>query len=169
MIRKACLLWMDRTASAAAEMALVLPLLLVIMFGSAEVGNYFMNEHGLIKSLRDGARYAARQDFSNYPDCATVSAALQNSTKDVVMTGYLSGGTGLLTPIISASDITITTRCAASAGGQDMKGIYDDHPAGAQVVKVSASVPYRSLFGALGFTAVNYNLNAASEAAVSGL
>src|SRR5690348_2572334 len=103
MIRLGRLLWKDRTASAAAEMALVLPLLLLIMFGSAELGNYFMNEHGLIKALRDGARYAARQDFDNYPDCATVSQSVQDATKNVVMTGYLSGGTGLLTPAITTS------------------------------------------------------------------
>ena len=169
MIRAARLLFKDRSGNAAAEMALVLPLLLVIMFGSAELGNYFMNEHGLIKSLRDGARYAARQDFSNYPDCATVSGAVQTSTKDVVMNGYVSGGTSLLTPNISASDITITTRCAANVGGQDMKGIYDDHPAGAQVVIVSASVPYRSILGAFGFGNIDFQLNAAQEAAVSGL
>ena len=56
----------DRKGSAAVEMALVTPLLLVIMFGSVEVGNFFYNEHLLTKAVRDGARYAARQNFSYY-------------------------------------------------------------------------------------------------------
>ena len=35
-----------------------------LMFGAVELGNYFLNEHSLVKAVRDGARYAARQDFS---------------------------------------------------------------------------------------------------------
>ena len=46
----------DTRANAAVEMALVAPLLLAILFGSVELGNYFMNEHELIKAVRDGAR-----------------------------------------------------------------------------------------------------------------
>ncbi len=42
--------------AAAAEMALVTPLLLIIMAGGLEVGNYFMDEHRLVKAVRDGAR-----------------------------------------------------------------------------------------------------------------
>ena len=48
----------DVHAAAAAELALVLPLLLIIMFGSFEIGNYFLNEHILVKAVRDGARVA---------------------------------------------------------------------------------------------------------------
>ena len=59
MCRRICLA-RDSRGAAAAEMALVLPLLLVILFGSLELGNYFMNEHTLIKAVRDGARFAGR-------------------------------------------------------------------------------------------------------------
>jgi hypothetical protein len=51
-------------AAAAAEMALVMPLLLTILFSLVEAGNYFYTEHVLVKAVRDGARYAGRQDFS---------------------------------------------------------------------------------------------------------
>src|SRR5215217_7313983 len=53
----------DVRGSAAAEMALVLPLLLALMFGSLELGDYFLSEHVLLKGVRDGAVYAARQDI----------------------------------------------------------------------------------------------------------
>ena len=59
----------SRRGSAAAEMALVSPLLAVLMIGSVELGNFFYNEHILMKAVRDGARYAARQNFSNYSAC----------------------------------------------------------------------------------------------------
>jgi len=117
MIRLFHRLARNSSGAAAAEMALVTPLLLIIMFGSVELGNYFMNEHSLVKAVRDGARFAARQSFTSYPDCSTVGTSAQDATKNVVMYGYLSGS-AVLTPNITTSDITVSTSCAASAGGQ---------------------------------------------------
>lgn len=154
--------------SAAVEMALVMPLLLIILFGSVELGNYFMNEHSLIKAVRDGARFAARQNFSEYPDCSTVGTTAQDNTKNVVMNGYLSGGTAL-TPNISAGDITVSTSCASSAGGENMTGIYRGRADGAQIVTVSATVNYRALLGSFGFSGSGFHLNASSQAAVTGI
>ena len=54
----------DRAGSAAAEMALVLPLLLVIMFGTFELGHFFYSEHIVQKAVRDAARYASRRGAS---------------------------------------------------------------------------------------------------------
>lgn len=156
----------DGRGSAAVEMALVTPLLLAILFGSVELGNYFMNEHTLVKAVRDGSRFAARQSFSNYPDCSTVNN--QTDIKNVVMYGYLSGTT-VLTPNINSADITISTSCSASGGGQTYQGIYRNRTNGAQIVTVSATVPYRSILGSFGFTGVGMNLNAASQAAVTGI
>jgi Flp pilus assembly protein TadG len=158
----------DASASAAVEMALVAPLLLVIMFGSVELGNYFLNEHSLVKAVRDGARFAARQSFLSYPDCSTVDGTAQTNIQNVVMYGYLSGTT-VLTPNISASDITIAASCSTSGGGQTYQGIYRGRATGAQVVTVSASVPYRTVLGSFGFSGFGMQLNASSQAAVAGI
>ena len=164
----------NRSGSAAVEMALVMPLLLALMFGSAEAGNYFMNEHSLIKSVRDGARFAARRPFTDYTGCSTVSAGLVTDTKNVVMNGYLSTGT-IITPGISTSNVTVTTSCVSAAGGQNMLGIYRGRsgcgitPGCAQIVTVSAQVPYRSILRSLGFSGIGMNLNASSQAAVGGV
>ena len=48
-------------------------------------------------------------------------------------------------------------------------GIYGARANGGQIVTVSASVPYRFMIGAFGFTGAGFNLNAASQAAVTGL
>ena len=171
------LLRRNRSGSAAVEMALVMPFLLAVMFGSAEIGNYFMNEHSLIKAVRDGARYAARRPFSDYTACNTVSGALVTDTQNVVMNGYLSTGS-ITIPNISAGNVTVTTTCTGTAGGQNMLGIYRNRgpvcgggaTAGcAQVVTVSAQVPYRSILGSLGFSGIGMNINAASQAAVGGI
>lgn len=163
----------DRSGAAAAEMALVLPLLLTLMFGSVEVANYFINEHTLVKAVRNGARFAARQNFTNYPTCSSVSTATRDDTRTVVMNGYLAGGT-IITPNIEASDITIATRCEADVASQPMTGIYFGRveagvPKGAQVVEVTAQVNYRPVLAAFGFSGVGLRLNASSQAAVAGI
>jgi TadE-like protein len=165
--------------AAAAEMALVMPLLLVILFGSVELGNYFMNEHTLIKAVRDGARFAARQSFTNYTACSGApGGTVVSDTQNVIMDGYLSGGS-MITPNISAGDITLVVSCVSSTSGQDMTGIYRSRFGGtcngsaangcAQIVTVTAAVPYRSILGSMGFNGLGMTLNASSQAAVTGI
>lgn len=157
----------SQDGSAAAEMALVIPLLLVLTFGPLELGNYFMNQHTLVKAVRDGARFAARQDFANYPDCSTVSTTTRDETRNVVTRGLMTGGT-IITPNIQSTDVTVETSCATTAGGQTMSGIYAGRTTGAQIVTVSARVNYRPVLSVAGFTGIGLTLNAASQAAVSG-
>lgn len=159
----------DRRAAAAAELAMVLPLLLTLMFGALEVGNYFMNEHTLVKAVRNGARFAARQNFTNYTACSgSVGEPALTNTKSVVMNGYLLGGT-IITPNIDANDINVTTGCAGSVASQSMTGIYFGRTTGAQVVIVNAVVDYRPVIGVFGFDSVGLKLNATSQAAVAGI
>ena len=160
----------DRSGNAAAEMAMVTPLLLILMLGCAELGNYFWNEHTLLKAVRDGSRFAARQSFNWYgcsgsPDTTNVVTPTQN----VVMYGYLSG-TNKLTPNITAANVTVGQSCATTAGGQTMQGLYKNNANGAVVVTVTATVTYRPVLAiALGFSGVGYQLYAQSQAAVTGL
>lgn len=158
----------DVRAAAAAEMALVAPLLLVILMGSVELGNYFLNEHSLVKAVRDGSRFAARQSFTGFPDCSTVATTVQDATKNVVIYGYLSGS-NVLTPNISTSNITVGTSCATAAGGQTMLGIYRGRATGAQIVTVSATVNYRPILSSFGFTGIGMTIYAASQSAVQGV
>ena len=159
----------DCRGNAAVEMALVIPLLLVIMFGSVELGNYFMNEHSLVKAVRDGARFAARQNFTNYTGCnGQPGGTVVADTTNVVMNGYLSGGSKL-TPNITAANVTVQTGCTFATGGQNMLGIYRGRANGAQIVTVSATVNYRTVLGSIGFSGVGLHLNASSQAAVTGI
>lgn len=168
----ACLLSLmkDRKASAAAELALILPLLLMLMFSGLEAGNYFMNEHTLVKAVRNGARFAGRQSFTNYTGCSgSPGGTVVADTQNVVMNGYLSGGT-IITPNINAGDVSVTTSCSTSGGGQTYSGIYAGRTTGAQIVIVTANVEYRSVVAAtFGFNAAGLTLNAASQATVAGL
>lgn len=159
----------DERGAAAAELALALPLLLIIMFGAFEIGNYFLNEHILVKAVRDGARYAARQNFSNYSACSgAVGNPLLSDTRNVVKTGLVTGGTDRL-PYWAATTISVTMTCATTAGGQTMSGIYRGRASGAPIVTVSATVPYTPVLRSFGFRGTGLNLNASEQAAVMGI
>ena len=180
----------DRRAAAAAEMAMIAPILLALFFGSAELGNYFYNEHKLVKAVRDGARYAARQSFSNY-DCAGTGVpqsgtpgSVYENTKLRVRKGKLdttapdllprwSGVTASCAGNPAGGCFEMTMSCTSQVvdptlGNLTLQGIYANVPA--PTVVVSASIPYRTVLGGvLGFEAQGIVLNARQSAAVAGV
>jgi TadE-like protein len=174
-------LWRDKRGNAAVEMALVAPLMLGVMFGSVEVGNYFYDEHRLVKAVRDGARYAARQSFSNFSACSGqvptpgTAGTVFEKTKLMVRKGTLDSTADDLLPKWSDAgvqfDATMTCKTSldnGAGGNYTLGGIYAN--VSAPTVVVTASVPYQSLFGmAFGFKASGVKLNASQSAAVVGL
>ena len=171
-------LWRSTGAAAAAEMALVTPLLVLILFGSVELGNYFMDEHILLKGVRNGARFAARQAFSQYNGCsstvANVPSSLRDDTKLLVRKGTLSNSSTDLLPNWTAGTaiFTVTMTCSTTAGSTTLGGIYGGNSVGtsgvAPAVLVTAKLPYRPIVASsvLGSTVF---LNAAQQAAVTGI
>ena len=169
-------LFLDRSAAAAAEMALIFPLLLVIGMGSVELGNYFLDEHRLLKAVRDGARYAARQDFSNYTSttCSTstpadVPGTLKSNTQSIVRHGLLSGGSDSLPKWASA---TFSVQFYCPTIDVTPTGIYTNASGAAPpaVVIVTATVPYAPVaISGFGFKATGYNLYAQEQAPVTGI
>ncbi|UXC91515.1 pilus assembly protein [Sphingobium sp. RSMS] len=155
-------------AAAAAEMALVTPLLIVLMFGSFEMGNYFLSEHVVAKAVRDGARYASRQSFTNFSCPNSVNGGVVTSIQNVTRTGQVStGGTARLAGWTNGNTVSVTLSCTTITGG-NYSGIYKGMT-NLPRVKVSATVPYRSLFYVLGFTRSSPQLVSESEATVQGI
>ena len=154
----------DCRAAAAAEMALISPFLAVLMFGSMEMGKYFLDAHIVQKAVRDGARFAARQSFTGMPCGGT--ATNDSAIKNLVRTGTTaSGGTARLSYWTSNSTITIQIECDTTTTYAN-KGLYTAVTGGARRVTVIAAVPYVSLLG------MNYGgteLNARSQSAVMGI
>lgn len=153
--------------AAAVEMALVTPLVMVLMFGSFEVGNYFLQEHVLSKAVRDGARYAARRSFEEYPSCAP-SANVERETRNVTRTGIVAdGGTPRIVNWTDAATIVVSASCDTTG---TYTGIYKDVAIGAPKVTVSATIVYRSLFGMFGLISSDtFTLRSQSQAAVMGV
>jgi Flp pilus assembly protein TadG len=156
-----------RKGAAAAEMAMVTPLLLLILFSCVELGRYFHNEHLVVKAVRDGARFAARHDFSSFDACSgSPTGDIVADTQNLVRTGLRTGGSAQL-PDWGAATITVTTTCSTAAAGQSMTGIYTGRASGAPIVTVTAVVPYSPLFGSTVFGSLT--LAATQQAAVTGI
>jgi len=154
--------------AAAAEMALVTPLLIVLMFGSFELGNYFLSEHVVAKAVRDGARYASRRSFTDFTCPNTVASDVVDKTRNITRTGQIaSGGSARLVGWTTPTTVSVTVSCMAITGG-NYSGIYKGM-SNVPKVKVSATVPYSSLFNNLGFTSSTLNLVSESEATVQGI
>jgi Flp pilus assembly protein TadG len=155
-----------RSGSAAAEMALVLPFLVVLMFGAAELGYYFYNQHQVVKGVRDGARFASRQSFValNCNTGSTIPGDVETAIKEITRTGRISGGTARV-PGWDNSDITVTVSCPSTA---ITTGIYRNE-VNAPQVNVEATVSYASLFDGVGVIDSTYTLSASQQAAVMGI
>ena len=168
MMRPLARLASDRTGTAAAEMALSLPLLLILLFGAFELGYFFLSEHVVQKSVRDAARYASRLPMTSYPSCdpvTGVSAAAREDIQKLARTGHPEGTVARLQGWTADTMTTVTMRCDTSG---TYTGIYTDFPSGVPIVTVAAAVPYPSLFGTLGLGSPSLTLNARSQSAVFG-
>lgn len=159
----------DRNGTAGAEMALVLPMLLVLMFGSFEAGHFFWTEHKLIKAVRDGARYASRLSVSDLCSGATnvMSTATEDNIQLITATGQLSDADALpLVPGWQASNVNVTVTCQGFVD----TGIYTDLGGAGPVVTVSSGdVDYPSFFEQLGVIDSSYKMSAKESAPVTGL
>ena len=171
--------------AAAAEMALVMPFMLVLMFGAVELGNLFLDEHTLTKQVRDGARYASRLPLADDFVCNTevfegddddAKDDIIKVTKDGVVSGtgqprwtaYWSRTCNNATPTLKV-DIRCVDKDDIDVDADGSTGIYSSLP-GDQipVATVSGAVKYRSVLAAIGFDATNICLRAESDVALAG-
>lgn len=165
----------DRSGAAAAEMALMLPLLTTLLFVTFEGGYFLWNQHKVVKGVRDGARYAGRLDFSEYGACpvstgaaGAFAGASLTKVQEVTRTGEISGGSPMVT---GWANNHVTVTCSYVAGSA---GLYAANAGNAPRVTVTAVVPYPSsplsdLVGVLGFDTSGIQLRASAQSPVMGL
>lgn len=157
--------------AAAAEMALILPFALLLVYTSLEAGHYMYQRHQVVKGLRDGARFAARQSFDDI-NCrsgtaSTVPNAVETEIISVTRTGALS--TSSVLPRVknwAATDITVAVTCPTAA--QSQTGMYDATERAA-IVTVSTDFTYDALFNGLGVLDDSIHLIADQQATVMGI
>lgn len=162
-MRWANFLYRDTSGAAAAEMALIIPLALALIFTTFEGAYYMICEHRVVKGVRDASRYAARLDLSNYACPGGTFSGSTATVQNLARTGLLSGGSAAVSGWVN-SDVTIAVTCLS---GQS--GIYAATGGNAPRVSVSTRVAYPSLMGSMGFTAATIYIGAAAQSPVIGL
>lgn len=162
----------DERGSPSAEFALILPALVMLMFGGFEAGNFVWTQHKLVKAVREGARYAARLPVETYCDVDDPSAAdfdpdAEADIKAVTLTGKLPAeGGAVAVPGMTADNVAVAPDCAAYVES----GIYTGLGAAGPIVTVSVSgVGYPSLFAQLAGLDGSIDMAAKASAPVIGL
>lgn len=164
MIARLFSLKRDERGAAGAEMALMLPIMLALIFVTFEAGHYFYTEQKIVKSVRQGARFAGRLPFDTYSCPAGIDAGAIAQIQNVTRTGSLTGTTPLIADWEN-SDITVTMTCNSGT----TTGVFQSNTGGAPVVTVAATASYPSLFNTLTDIDDQSEVRASAEAVVNGI
>lgn len=180
MRRLARLLLRDSRAAAAAEFALILPMMFALIFTTFEGGNYLLAEHRVLKSAREGARFAGRLNYSAF-DCAsgtvvgnfqTSPTVITNQNAILNMTRYGNPqGTGQARFTPQSGDVfAVTLDCPTSSDTTTYhnNGIFRERKNVPRVL-VNARVSYNSVLGLLGFDTSGAVVRGQAQAAVMGV
>jgi hypothetical protein len=158
------------SGTAAVEMALLVPMLIVLLFGGFEAGHFVWTQHKLVEAVRDGARFASRLSISQLcdQDSVVMSEDTEGEIKLLTRTGQLTN-TSTLSKVPGWTDAEVTVEIRCNAEQFVDTGIYSDLGFKGPIVRVSANgVTYPSLFNGLGIIP-RISLSASSNAPVIGL
>lgn len=154
----------SETGAAASEFVLALPMMLILLFGAMEAGNFFWSQQKLIQAVRDGSRFAARLNYNAL--CPTMTSTTEDEIKNLTRTGRLDGQAPSKLPGWTNTGLQVNPGC----GQFTSNGIYSGYgEAGAIVTIRAVGVPYRPILGTLGLIDSTYALAAEAHAPVIGL
>ena len=155
--------------TASVEFALILPMLVILLFGAMETGHFVWTQHKLAEAVRDGARFASRLPVERVCNgsSSVLSTADIDQIKLITRTGQLSNVNARpAVPGWTAAQVQVEPFCQAFVS----TGIYSDLGEAGPIIRVRASgVAYPSLFNGLGILGGGIFLNARSNAAVIGI
>ena len=144
--------------TAAVELALILPLILLLLFGVFEIGRLLTDFQTVTKSVRDAARFLARVEMTcpgTNPSTGPGQNYLADTNNNAIAKNLVLAGT-VDTPAV-AGDFLIKTwtvftdvnnRVTCVANGGVYQGIYTDQPL-IPTVTVRATVPFNFLWGTI--------------------
>jgi Flp pilus assembly protein TadG len=115
----------DERGAAAVEFALVLPLLVVILFGILEFGRALHISHVVTDAAREGARRAVVRDGQNkqttVPDVVQARLASAGLTWNRSLTGYAASCAGWTLPAGSTTAIVVSGCGWGGTAGTDAR------------------------------------------------
>jgi Flp pilus assembly protein TadG len=134
----------NERGAAGVEMALVLPLLVLLAFGAIEIGRMIWQYQIVTKGVRDGVRYLTRVPVTCTAPGAdgTFASTDEDVAKNLVKSGTKTASTPILAEYASAVfEIDVDCRDAAALGLSG--GTY------MPVVKMTVEVPFSEWFSTL--------------------
>ncbi len=145
----------DARGNAVVELALVLPLLLLLLAGMTEIGRAYYQANAVEKGLRAGALFAGRNSFP-------LTAQVRTMVANLVKTGTLDGSGAYL--VSGWADVD------ADLNIDDTLTFPIDATTPIPVVRVTATVPFDPLMpGMLAFVGLNeLNIELSHEQAFVG-
>jgi Flp pilus assembly protein TadG len=111
------------------EAAIAIPLLLLLMFATVEIGRAFVQYAVLTNSVRNAARHLAAKALLGTTQTVFISAGLLAETRNLAVYGNEAGSGAPKLPAFSTAQVLV-----ADAGENN--------------VRVSATYPFLPLFGA---------------------
>ena len=122
---KAVIFAADRD-SRGCQFLIELPLLLFMIFATAEFGRAFMQYNTLTKSVRDSSRFVAEYAMLGQTQTINIDPVLRARAQNLVVYGSIASGTlSPLLPGLSTADVQIT---AASADDITVTATYGYQP-----------------------------------------
>jgi Flp pilus assembly protein TadG len=113
---------------ATVEMAIGLPVLLLLLFATAEFGRMLSQYDTLTKAVRNGARYAASVSSLGTTGLVYITPAIQTAVANLVVSGNVNGTGAPLLPGLTTAEVTVSA----------INPLY---------VEVSVSYPYEPMLG----------------------
>lgn len=110
------------------EFAIVVPLIVLLIFGVTEVGRAIIFYNALTKALEDGARHAAAYGLLGTTGSVNIDAGLDAEIRNLVVYGDAQGGTMPLLEGLQTSQISVSVPAPGS-------------------IEVSATYPYAPIMG----------------------
>jgi Flp pilus assembly protein TadG len=104
--------------AAAVELALLMPLLILIIFGMIEMGWLVMKQSDITNAARAGARYAAMPSVTNVSDVTGGNSPAIQVLNSNNLTPYATvtvGGSGVTPPVGNLVTVTVTLQYRSSA------------------------------------------------------
>ncbi|MDX1351388.1 MAG: TadE/TadG family type IV pilus assembly protein [Thiomicrorhabdus sp.] len=151
------------------ELAIILPILLLLLFGITELGRALYQQNILTQAVELGGRYMARVEGAVNEDSCEVGENWENAVimaKNLITCGVDSGCSDSVLPNISFDEnsFAVSTETSISAAGTSVS---------ACVITVRAEAPFVSIFGenlvpVPGFNIGSVTLNAETRERYTG-
>ena len=110
---------------ASVEFTIALPVLLLLLLATAEIGRMLSQYDTLTKTVRDGARYLAAHSLDGSTGTVQITAQVQTQTQNLVVNGNINGTGSAVLPGLVVGNVTVSN---PSSGYVSVSAVYTYQP-----------------------------------------